>query len=159
GIPIRLHSGTTAVLTTGPFGTTGRIRARVFVSRYKVKRRLLRREPMKLNVPRMKRHIGWLMLPDSVRAMPQAGFDCGARAIFVVLACCVCLSARAAPAADDLFFEGGSGKPEKSDVLFAMSQTAEQAAFMLALNEGYFKEQGLDVTWKPRGGANAITGL
>jgi NitT/TauT family transport system substrate-binding protein len=54
---------------------------------------------------------------------------------------------------------GGTGKPEKADILFAMTQTAEQAAFVLALQEGYFKDEGLNVTWKMRGGANAVTSL
>jgi NitT/TauT family transport system substrate-binding protein len=62
-------------------------------------------------------------------------------------------------AADGLAATGGTGKPEKTDILFAMTQTAEQATFVLALQEGYFKDEGLNVTWKMRGGANAATSL
>ena len=69
------------------------------------------------------------------------------------------LALGAALAADDLTAVSGTGKPEKTDVLFAMTQTAEQAAFVLALQEGYFRNEGLNVTWKMRGGANAITSL
>jgi NitT/TauT family transport system substrate-binding protein len=75
----------------------------------------------------------------------------------IVLACLATLAS--ARAQDGLAAIGGTGKPEKTDILFAMTQTAEQAAFVLALQEGYFKDEGLNVTWKMRGGANAVTSL
>lgn len=55
---------------------------------------------------------------------------------------------------------GGTGAPETTELTIGFTPVADQAALIIAVNEGYFTEEGLTVTPQPaQGGAAAVPAM
>ena len=82
-----------------------------------------------------------------------AGLIVGATAIGATL------NASLAVADDGIIAAGGSGRPEKTAITFGVALTADHAPLYLGVNQGFFKQEGLDVTVRTTNPANAVTSL
>jgi NitT/TauT family transport system substrate-binding protein len=80
-----------------------------------------------------------------------------ASALALSLAAC---SGGPGAAPDDKPAPAGDGKPETTELLVGIVPVADQASVFIAIQEGFFKEEGLNVTAQPaQGGAAAVPAM
>lgn len=83
-----------------------------------------------------------------------------AAASALALSLAACSAGSAAAPADDAPAPAGDGKPETTELLVGITPVADQASVFIAIAEGFFEDEGLDVTAQPaQGGAAAVPAM
>jgi ABC-type nitrate/sulfonate/bicarbonate transport system substrate-binding protein len=83
-----------------------------------------------------------------------------AAASALALTLAACSGGTTAAPADNKPAPAGDGKPETTELLVGIVPVADQASVFIAIAEGFFEEEGLDVTAQPaQGGAAAVPAM
>lgn len=78
----------------------------------------------------------------------------------LALSLAACSGGNAAEPAADAAAPAGNGKPETTDLLVGITPVADQASVFIAIAQGFFKDEGLNVTAQPaQGGAAAVPAM
>jgi len=83
-----------------------------------------------------------------------------AAASALALSLAACSGGNAAAPADGAPAPAGDGKPETTELLVGITPVADQASVFIAIDQGFFEDEGLEVTAQPaQGGAAAVPAM
>ncbi|MGW6173463.1 ABC transporter substrate-binding protein [Arthrobacter sp. NPDC055138] len=83
-----------------------------------------------------------------------------AAASALALSLAACSGGNAAAPADGAPAPAGDGQPETTELLVGITPVADQASVFIAIDEGFFEDEGLEVTAQPaQGGAAAVPAM